>query len=169
MNFSMAAVLDLSPALSFCICSTSSFAASSTVRPGKRLSPNIPSIATKQAVGEGLCIRKMLSAEVMTAESCTFSVAKGRCPMSSGFFCTAASCIFSVGFSICRIVSGSSRIAFNRAVPGNALLLFNITVCFNYNDMLSGSKVRRFIAIALRYTIKRERTLRISHPECPLR
>lgn len=65
MNFSMAAVLDLSPALSFCICSTSSFAASSTVRPGKRLSPNIPSIATKQAVGEGLCIRKIGQSSIL--------------------------------------------------------------------------------------------------------
>ena len=64
---------------------------------------------------------------------------------------------------------GSSRIAFNRAVSGNVLFLFNMTVCFNYNDMFSGSKVRWFVAIALRYTIKREWTLRISHPECPLR
>ena len=154
MNFSMAAVLGLSPGFVLLHLQHQFFAAFSTVRPGKRLSPNIPSIATKQAVGEGLCIRKMLSAEVMTAESCTFSVAKGRCPMSSGFFCTAASCIFSVGFSICRIVSGSSRIAFNRAVSGNVLFLFNMTVCFNYNDMFSGSKVRWFVAIALRYTIK---------------
>ena len=53
---------------------------------GGRSAWNILSTAVKQARGDGACMRRTLSGEAITAESCTFSVVLVNSRTSSGFF-----------------------------------------------------------------------------------
>ena len=136
-NFSMAAPLDFPSALSFFICSISSLAAFRTPGTGRSSALSIRSTAMKQAVGVGSFTSRTLSAEAMTADSCTFSPANGRWAISSGFFCTATICCRSEGFSIFRITSGLARMSVIRTESDGRLFSFNMIVsCLGLYTMI---------------------------------
>lgn len=61
---------------------------------GGRSALNIPSTAVKQARGDGACMRRTLSGEAITAESCTFSVGLVNSRTSSGFSVRRQSAFF---------------------------------------------------------------------------
>lgn len=98
--------------------------------------------------GDGACMRRTLSGEAITAESCTFSVVLVNSRTSSGFFCTAAICIFSVGSLILLIASGLSRTAASCACSGNRLFSFGMVVSFLC--YISDAMIGEYTAIVLR-------------------
>lgn len=165
----MAAVSGFPSFLSLFIRRTSFSAASSTFSSGRRSRPSIFSTAMKQVLREGACMSRTLSAERRTATSCTFSVAEGRWPISSGFLCTAAIWAFSDGVLNFRIMSGSARTAASRAFSGIILFSVDMVVFLVIHNVygtctmpLPGCKVQRFVAIMLRRSV----TENADNPDC---
>lgn len=121
---------------------------------GRQVRLEHPFHGVKQARGDGACMRRTLSGEAITAESCTFSVVLVNSRTSSGFFCTAAICTFSVGSLILWIASGLSRTAASCARSGNRLFSFGMVVSFLC--YISGTMIEGCSAIILHLTkIKR--------------